>query len=68
MINPNFSQMVHYTAKGVANNGGTIICNVFWDLFKTQWIYMTGILIANKILGYFRFVDDVLIIYNYTIT
>lgn len=29
---------------------------------------MTGILIANKILGYFRFVDDVLIIYNYTIT
>lgn len=29
---------------------------------------MTGILIANKISGYFRFVDDVLIIYNYTIT
>jgi len=29
---------------------------------------MMGIIIANKILGYFRFVDDVLIIYNYTIT
>jgi len=24
--------------------------------------------IANKILGYFRFVDDVLIIYNYAVT